>query len=59
VGKKVLSTRYEGLREKPRSPRPCALNKQQLNQLGDYIRKNSIKESGGSLKAQMLVAYIA
>jgi len=29
----------DGLKEKPRSGRPCSLDQQQLTQLRDYIRK--------------------
>jgi transposase len=49
----------EGLKEKPRSGRPSRLNEAQLAQLSEYIRNNSIKESGGGLNAQLLVNYIA
>ena len=45
----------EGLEEKTRSGRPSRLNEVQLS---EYIRNNSIKESGGRLNAQMLVHYI-
>jgi len=48
-----------GLKEKPRSGRPSRLNEAQLTQLSQYIRNNSIKESGGRLNAQVLVSYIA
>ena len=48
----------DGLKEKPRSGRPCNLNEQQLSQLSQYIHDNSIKPKGGRLKAQTLVAYI-
>lgn len=49
----------KGLKEKPRSGRPSRLNEAQLTQLSEYIRNNSIKESGGRLNAQILVSYIA
>lgn len=49
----------KGLKEKPRSGRPSRLNEAQLTQLSEYIRNNSIKESGGRLNAQLLVIYIA
>jgi len=49
----------DGLKEKPRSGRPCNLNEQQLSQLSQYIHDNSIKPKGGRLKAQTLVAYIS
>lgn len=49
----------EGLKEKPRSGRPSRLSEAQLAQLSEYIRNNSIKESGGRLNAQVLVNYIA
>jgi transposase len=48
-----------GLKEKPRSGRPSRLNEVQLAQLNEYIRNNSIKESGGRLNTQVLVNYIA
>jgi transposase len=48
----------DGLKEKPRSCRPCNLNEQQLSQLSQYIHDNSIKPKGGRLKAQSLAAYI-
>ncbi len=57
--KRFYEQGLDGLKEKPRSGRPCALDQQQLVQLSEYIRKNSIKESGGRLKAQTLVTYIA
>nr|WP_088568936.1 MULTISPECIES: IS630 family transposase [Colwellia] len=57
--KKFYAQGLDGLKEKPRSGRPCGLDQQQLTQLSEYIRKNSIKESGGRLKAQTLVTYIA
>ncbi len=41
----------DGLKEKPRSGRPSRLNEAQLTQLSEYIRNNSIKESGGRLNA--------
>jgi len=57
--KRFYEQGLDGLKEKPRSGRPCALNQQQLTQLSEYIRQNSIKENGGRLKAQTLVIYIA
>lgn len=57
--KRFYEQGLDGLKDKPRSGRPCALDQQQLVQLSEYIRKNSIKESGGRLKAQTLVTYIA
>ena len=48
----------DGLKEKPRSGRPCNLNEKQLSQLSQYIHDNSIKPKGGRLKAQVLVTYI-
>jgi transposase len=47
----------EGLKEKPCTALPSRLNKAQLVQLSEYIRNNSIKESGGRLNAQGLVNY--
>lgn len=49
----------DGLKEKSRSGRPSRLNEVQLAKLSEYIRNNSIKESGGRLNAQVLVNYIA
>lgn len=48
----------EGLKEKPRSGRPSRLNEAQLSQLSEYIRKNSIKESGGSLTRKCLLIML-
>ena len=48
----------EGLKEKPRTGRPSRLNEAQLFQLSEYVRNNSIKESGGRLNAKTLVHYI-
>jgi len=56
--KRFYEQGLDGLKEKPRSGRPCALDQRQLTQLSEYIRKNSIKENGGRLKAQTLVTYI-
>ena len=57
--KKFYEQGIDGLKEKPRSGRPCGLDQQQLIQLSGYIQKTSIKVSGGRLKAQTLVTYIA
>lgn len=57
--KNLYAHGLEGLQEKPRSGRPSRLDKAQLTQLSEYIRNNSIKESGGRLNAQVLVRYIA
>lgn len=57
--KRFYAQGLEGLKEKPRSGRPSRLNETQLAQLSEYIRNNSIKESGGRLNAQILVNYIA
>jgi len=57
--KRFYENGLEGLKEKPRSGRPCALNGSQLAQLGEYVRNNSIKENGGRLKAETLATYIA
>lgn len=56
--KRFYEQGLDGLKEKPRSGRPCNLNEQQLSQLSQYIHDNSIKPKGGRLKAQTLVAYI-
>ena len=47
--KRFYENGLDGLKEKPRSGRPCALNGSQLAQLGEYVRNNSIKENGGRL----------
>lgn len=57
--KRFYENGLEGLKEKPRTGRPCALNGSQLTQLGEYVRNNSIKENGGRLKAETLATYIA
>jgi transposase len=56
--KRFYEQGLDGLKEKPRSGRPCNLNEQQLSQLSQYIHDNSIKPKGGRLKAQTLVTYI-
>ena len=48
----------DGLKEKPRSGRPCQLTQVQLLQLKQFIHDNSIQPKGGRLKAQTLVSYI-
>jgi transposase len=48
----------DGLKEKPRSGRPSALSEAQLLQLKEYVIANSIKPTGGRLKAHLLVSYI-
>ena len=57
--KRFYENGLDGLKEKPRSGRPCALNEFQLAQLSQYVRDNSIKENGGRLKAETLAIYIA
>lgn len=56
--KRFYENGLDGLKEKPRSGRPCALNESQLAQLSQYVRNNSIKENGGRLKAETLATYI-
>jgi transposase len=56
--KRFYEQGLDGLKEKPRSGRPCSLDQKQLTQLSEYIQQTSIKESGGRLKAQTLVTYI-
>lgn len=41
--RKFYDQGLDGLKDKPRSGRPCSLNKQQLSQLSLYIHDNSIK----------------
>lgn len=48
----------DGLKEKPRSGRPCSLSPKQLQQLKIYIQENSIKPNGGRLNASMVCDYI-
>ena len=57
--KRFYENGLDGLKEKYRPGRPCALNDSQLTQLGEYVRNNSIKENGGRLKAETLATYIA
>jgi transposase len=56
--KRFYEQGLDGLKEKPRSGRPCSLDQEQLTQLSEFIQKTSIRESGGRLKAQTLVTYI-
>ena len=53
-----ISSGIDGLKEKPRSGRPSALSEVQLLQLKEYVITNSIKPTGGRLKALLLVDYI-
>jgi len=48
----------EGLKEKSRTGRPCALSDDQLKELKSYVLARSIKETGGRITAQSLVDYI-
>ena len=48
----------DGLKEKLRSGRPSALSEAQRSQLKEYVITNSIKPTGGRLKATQLVDYI-
>ncbi len=56
--KRFYENGLDGLKEKPRSGRPCALNESQLAQLSQYVRNNSIKENGGRLKAEPLLTIL-
>ena len=48
----------EGIKDKPRAGRPCALNEKQLIQLSKFITNNSVKPDGGRLKGTAIVDYI-
>jgi transposase len=48
----------DGLKEKPRTGRPCHLTPEQLITFKEYVIANSIKPSGGRLTGQYLVRYI-
>ncbi len=48
----------DGLKEKPRTGRPCHLTTEQLLSFKEYVSQNSIKPNGGRLTGQYLVRYI-
>lgn len=56
--KRFYEDGLDGLKEKPRTGRPCALSQSQLAQLSQYVRNNSIKENGDRLNAETLATYI-
>jgi len=56
--RRFYSDGIEGIKDKPRSGRPCALSEKQQEQLKKYILDNSIKPDGGRLKAALLINYI-
>ena len=56
--KKFYENGLDGLKEQPRTGRPCHLTAQQLMSLKEYILQNSIKPNGGRLTGKSLVRYI-
>ncbi|WP_158970245.1 IS630 family transposase [Paraglaciecola sp. L3A3] len=48
----------DGLKEKPRSGRPCALSAEQLQTLKIYIESHAIKPDGGRLKGTLIIDYV-
>lgn len=56
--KRFYANGIDGLKEKRRPGRPCALSDTQLEQLKQHVHSNSIKPSGGRLKGSLLVTYI-
>lgn len=48
----------DGLKEKPRTGRPCHLTPEQLMTFKEYVISNSVKHNGGRLTGQFLVSYI-
>ena len=48
----------DGLKEKPRTGRPCHLTPEQLITFKEYVIANSIKPNDGRLTGQYLVSYI-
>ena len=55
---KFYAQGLEGLVEKRRSGRPAVLDSEQLQQFKKYVIDNSIKNSGGRLKATDMAEYI-
>lgn len=47
-----------GLKEKPRSGRPCSLSTNQLKQLKIYIQENNFKINEGEINASIIRKYI-
>jgi len=56
--RKFYAEGLEGLEEKSRAGRPCALSDDQLQESKSYVLARSIKETGGRITAQSLVDYI-
>ena len=56
---KFYAQGLEGLVEKRRSGRPAVLDSEQLQQFKKYVIDNSIKNSGGRLKATDMAEYIS
>ena len=56
---KFYAQGLEGLVEKRRSGRPAVLDSEQLQQFKKYVIANSIKNSGGRLKATDMAEYIS
>ena len=56
--KKFYKNGLDGLKEQPRSGRPCHLTAEQLTKFKEYVTQNSIMPSGGRLIGKSLVHYI-
>lgn len=56
--KKFYENGLDGLKEQPRTGRPCNLTAEQLAIFKEYVSKNSIKPNGGRLTGKALVRYI-
>ena len=56
--KKFYENGLDGLKEQPRTGRPCHLTPEQLMTFKEYVSKNSIKPNGGRLTGKSLVSYI-
>lgn len=56
--KKFYENGFDGLKEQPRTGRPCNLTAEQLITFKEYVTRNSIKPNGGRLTGKSLVNYI-
>ena len=56
--KKFYESGLDGLKEQPRTGRPCHLTSEQLTKFKEYVTQNSIKPNGGRLTGKALVYYI-
>ncbi len=56
--KRFYENGLDGLKEQPRTGRPCTLTAEQLITFKDHVTQNSIKPNGGRLTGKSLVNYI-